>query len=292
MIIYASTMSSVEHAKDYKNEFRSVSEGIQFLSDLLHLKNLIHRLSQSIAFELTRVSVTIVECQNYSWWVLDVFRYFSFPAFSKSYERALGRFLVHLVLDNIQLYFLCLYGLAICLPKMIMNQNHLYNDAAMLAYKTVSGTKSFKKLVHLTLQFIAFCLSIIGVWAALKFHNDKGIDNFYSLHSWLGLACLFFFTLQVPSQLLFLIPFWPQKIASIYNYFYLVFTPIFFCTVGCWFCIVLVPRRLKNQQSYLTAMACVCWYLYLRPCCCYCNYWYFRKSHIPSNQPHNLTLFN
>ncbi|RXH68232.1 hypothetical protein DVH24_028379 [Malus domestica] len=38
--------------------------------------------------------------------------------------------------------------------------------------------------------------SIIGVWAALKFHNDKGIDNFYSLHSWLGLACLFLFTLQ------------------------------------------------------------------------------------------------
>ncbi|XP_021815713.1 probable transmembrane ascorbate ferrireductase 2 [Prunus avium] len=72
----------------------------------------------------------------------------------------------------------------------------LLNGEAMLAYKTVSGTKSFKKLVHLTLQFIAFCLSIIGVWAALKFHNDKGIDNFYSLHSWLGLACLFLFTLQ------------------------------------------------------------------------------------------------
>lgn len=73
------------------------------------------------------------------------------------------------------------------------------HNAAMLAYKTVSGTKSFKKLVHLTLQFLAFVLSIIGVWAALKFHNDKGIDNFYSLHSWLGLACLFLFTIQVPS---------------------------------------------------------------------------------------------
>ncbi|XP_004306029.1 PREDICTED: probable transmembrane ascorbate ferrireductase 2-like [Fragaria vesca subsp. vesca] len=72
----------------------------------------------------------------------------------------------------------------------------ILNGEAMLAYKTVSGTKSFKKLVHLTLQFIAFCLSIVGVWAALKFHNDKGIDNFYSLHSWLGLACVFLFTIQ------------------------------------------------------------------------------------------------
>lgn len=67
----------------------------------------------------------------------------------------------------------------------------------MLAYKTVSGTKKLRKLVHLSLQFIAFLLSLIGVWAALKFHNDKGIDNFYSLHSWLGLACVFLFGIQV-----------------------------------------------------------------------------------------------
>ncbi|KAL2528390.1 putative transmembrane ascorbate ferrireductase 2 [Forsythia ovata] len=72
----------------------------------------------------------------------------------------------------------------------------LLNSEAMLAYKTVSGTKNTKKFVHLSLQFLAFFLSIIGVWAALKFHNDKGIDNFYSLHSWLGLACLFLFGIQ------------------------------------------------------------------------------------------------
>ncbi|XP_057968555.1 transmembrane ascorbate ferrireductase 2 [Malania oleifera] len=72
----------------------------------------------------------------------------------------------------------------------------LLNGEGMLAYRTVSGTKSFKKLVHLMLQFLTLCLSVIGVWAALKFHNDKGIDNFYSLHSWLGLACLLLFGIQ------------------------------------------------------------------------------------------------
>ncbi|KAF9595303.1 hypothetical protein IFM89_038455 [Coptis chinensis] len=72
----------------------------------------------------------------------------------------------------------------------------LLNGEAMLAYKTVSGSKSFRKRVHLMLQFLAFSLSIVGVWAALKFHNEKGIDNFYSLHSWLGLACLFLFGIQ------------------------------------------------------------------------------------------------
>ncbi|GFZ18967.1 cytochrome B561-1 [Actinidia rufa] len=72
----------------------------------------------------------------------------------------------------------------------------LLNGEAMLVYKTVSGNKSFKKLVHLSLQFLAFCFGLIGVWAALKFHIDKGIDNFYSLHSWLGLACLSLFGIQ------------------------------------------------------------------------------------------------
>ncbi|KAK8650964.1 hypothetical protein V6N13_140584 [Hibiscus sabdariffa] len=72
----------------------------------------------------------------------------------------------------------------------------LLNGEAMLAYKTVPGTRSFKKFVHLTIQCLAFILSTIGVWAALKFHNDKGIENFYSLHSWLGLACLFLFGIQ------------------------------------------------------------------------------------------------
>nr|XP_043606950.1 transmembrane ascorbate ferrireductase 2-like [Erigeron canadensis] len=72
----------------------------------------------------------------------------------------------------------------------------LLNGEAMLAYKTVSGTKAFKKLVHLVLQFLAFMLGVFGLWAAWKFHNDRGIDNFYSLHSWLGVACLFLFAIQ------------------------------------------------------------------------------------------------
>lgn len=81
-------------------------------------------------------------------------------------------------------------------PVLMVISLVLLNGEAMLAYKTVSGTKSFKKSVHLTLQFLAFFLSLIGVWAAIKFHNDKGIDNFYSLHSWLGLVCLFLFSIQ------------------------------------------------------------------------------------------------
>lgn len=72
----------------------------------------------------------------------------------------------------------------------------LINGEGMLAYKTISGTKNFKKAVHLAFQLVSLILSLVGVWAAWKFHIDKGIDNFYSLHSWLGLACLFLFSIQ------------------------------------------------------------------------------------------------
>ncbi|KZV45596.1 putative transmembrane ascorbate ferrireductase 2 [Dorcoceras hygrometricum] len=81
-------------------------------------------------------------------------------------------------------------------PLLMVTGLVLLNGEAMLAYKAVSGTKSFKKLVHLSLQFLAFCCGIVGLYAAWKFHIDKGIDNFYSLHSWLGLACLFLFGVQ------------------------------------------------------------------------------------------------
>ncbi|KAI3677402.1 hypothetical protein L2E82_51685 [Cichorium intybus] len=81
-------------------------------------------------------------------------------------------------------------------PVMMVIGLLLMNGEAMLAYKTVSGTKSFKKLLHLSLQFLAFLIALIGLWAAWKFHNDKGIDNFYSLHSWLGLVSLLLFAIQ------------------------------------------------------------------------------------------------
>ncbi|CAA0814324.1 Probable transmembrane ascorbate ferrireductase 2 [Striga hermonthica] len=87
-------------------------------------------------------------------------------------------------------------GMALVHPVLMVISLVLLNGEAMLAYKTVSGTKNFKKLVHLSLQFLAFVLSAIGIWAAWKFHIEKGVDNFYSLHSWLGLACFFLFAIQ------------------------------------------------------------------------------------------------
>lgn len=70
------------------------------------------------------------------------------------------------------------------------------NGEALLAYKTVPGTKKLKKLVHLAVQFLAMFLSLIGLWAVWKFHDERKIDHLYTLHSWLGLTCFIFFSLQ------------------------------------------------------------------------------------------------
>ncbi|KAL9271327.1 Transmembrane ascorbate ferrireductase 2-like protein [Drosera capensis] len=81
-------------------------------------------------------------------------------------------------------------------PVLMVLSLVLLNGEAMLAYKTLPGTKQWKKLVHLALQLLAFSIAVVGVWAALRYHIDKGIDNFYSLHSWLGLASLSLFGIQ------------------------------------------------------------------------------------------------
>ncbi|GAA0149461.1 reductase [Lithospermum erythrorhizon] len=72
----------------------------------------------------------------------------------------------------------------------------LLNGEGILAYKATSGTKRFKTLVHLGIQFLALSFGVIAVLFVLKFHFEKGVDILYSLHSWLGLACLFLFSVQ------------------------------------------------------------------------------------------------
>lgn len=81
-------------------------------------------------------------------------------------------------------------------PTLMLIGFILLSGEAMLVYKTVPGTKNYKKAVHLVLQGLSLGLAMIGIWAAYKFHIDKGIDNFYSLHSWLGVICVLLFGIQ------------------------------------------------------------------------------------------------
>lgn len=139
----------------------------------------------------------------------------------------------------------------------------------MLVYKTVSGTKNFKKLVHLTAQFLALCLSLLGFWAAWKFHVDKGIDNFYSLHSWLGLTCTLLFAVQVLSHCSVVCEYFAIKILLVCQTHSNLY---FFGSVGGCIRSLLVPWWFEEQQSYITSMARIPWSIHL--CRCHCNGYY------------------
>ncbi|CAM6093418.1 unnamed protein product [Calypogeia fissa] len=82
---------------------------------------------------------------------------------------------------------------------------------AILVYKTLSGDKKFKKLVHLIMQAIAFVFVLVGVWAAYRNHLMNNIDNFYSLHSWLGITTVILFFIQ---WVVGFTSFWTQSISA------------------------------------------------------------------------------
>uniref|UniRef100_A0A0C9S9Z5 TSA: Wollemia nobilis Ref_Wollemi_Transcript_5561_1240 transcribed RNA sequence n=1 Tax=Wollemia nobilis TaxID=56998 RepID=A0A0C9S9Z5_9CONI len=67
---------------------------------------------------------------------------------------------------------------------------------AIIAYKVIPASKYVQKVVHLSLHLIALVLGIVGIYAAFKYHNESGIVNLYSWHSWLGLGTICLFAIQ------------------------------------------------------------------------------------------------
>lgn len=67
---------------------------------------------------------------------------------------------------------------------------------AVMAYRIVLGPRSAKKAVHLLLHLVALTFAAVGLYAAFKFHNDVGLPDIRSLHSWLGIATIALYGLQ------------------------------------------------------------------------------------------------
>lgn len=55
----------------------------------------------------------------------------------------------------------------------------------------------YVKLLHAIFHALAFPCIVIGFLAVLDYHNKKGINNFYSLHSWIGFVAMGLFGIQV-----------------------------------------------------------------------------------------------
>ncbi|OIW08020.1 hypothetical protein TanjilG_20121 [Lupinus angustifolius] len=72
----------------------------------------------------------------------------------------------------------------------------IFGGEAIISYKSLPLRKEVKKLIHLVLHAIALILGIIGIVAAFKNHNESGIANLYSLHSWLGIGVIVLYGIQ------------------------------------------------------------------------------------------------
>ncbi|KAJ9139890.1 hypothetical protein P3X46_030582 [Hevea brasiliensis] len=81
-------------------------------------------------------------------------------------------------------------------PVLMLIGLIIIGGEAIISYKSLPLKKQEKKLIHLVLHAVALILGIIGIYTAFKFHNESGIANLYSLHSWLGIAIIVLYGIQ------------------------------------------------------------------------------------------------
>ncbi|XP_030449157.1 transmembrane ascorbate ferrireductase 1 [Syzygium oleosum] len=81
-------------------------------------------------------------------------------------------------------------------PVLMLIGLIIIGGEAIITYKTLPLNKETKKVIHMVLHAIALILGIIGISAAFKYHNESSIDNFYSLHSWLGIGVIILYAIQ------------------------------------------------------------------------------------------------
>lgn len=69
----------------------------------------------------------------------------------------------------------------------------------------VPASKDTRRLLHLTWLFIALVAAIVGIYAVFKYHNESGIPNMYTLHSWIGMSTICLCGIQVSQSTLSII---------------------------------------------------------------------------------------
>lgn len=67
---------------------------------------------------------------------------------------------------------------------------------ALISFRILPLGHRVKKYIHATLNIVAAVFSLIGLAAVIQYHNEAGIPNFYSLHSWCGISLISLLLLQ------------------------------------------------------------------------------------------------
>ncbi|KER27884.1 hypothetical protein T265_05165, partial [Opisthorchis viverrini] len=100
---------------------------------------------------------------------------------------------------------------------MVLGLVFLYGDAILVYRVFRTYRKLSLKILHAVLHILAFLFAAVGIKAVFQMHNDLGIPNMYSLHSWLGIAAVVLFGVQWLAGLIaFLVPPVPQPARAAY----------------------------------------------------------------------------
>nr|CAB3499210.1 unnamed protein product [Digitaria exilis] len=75
-------------------------------------------------------------------------------------------------------------------PVLMLIGFIVLGSEAIMSYKILPWSHDTNKMVHMLLHSVALFLGSVGIYAAFKFHNESGVDNLYSLHSWVGLGTI------------------------------------------------------------------------------------------------------
>ncbi|XP_068645883.1 probable ascorbate-specific transmembrane electron transporter 1 [Aristolochia californica] len=81
-------------------------------------------------------------------------------------------------------------------PVLMLIGFVIIGSEAIISYKALPFRKAVKKLIHLVLHTIALVLGAVGIYAVFKYHDEIGIANLYSLHSWFGLGTICLYSIQ------------------------------------------------------------------------------------------------
>lgn len=90
---------------------------------------------------------------------------------------------------------------------MVVGFVFLYGNGVLIYRLMRDEPKPRLKLIHASINGLAFVLAVIALIAVFSFHNEANIPNMYSLHSWIGLGTVILFGLNLTGGLmLFLLP--------------------------------------------------------------------------------------
>ncbi|XP_027493092.1 DDB1- and CUL4-associated factor 17 isoform X5 [Corapipo altera] len=104
-------------------------------------------------------------------------------------------------------------------PVLLVTGFVFIQGIAIIVYRlpwTWKCSKLLMKFIHAGLNTIALILAIVSMVAAFEYHNAQNIPNMYSLHSWIGLTALIFYSLQLFFGFaVFLLPFAPVYLRAL-----------------------------------------------------------------------------